>query len=150
VIERVRRRLDAGRDESGSAIVEFVLLVGPLFVPLVYLIIAGFETQRTAFAVAEGARQAGRAFVLAEGGADARARALFAGNLAVVDQGLPALDPEDMSVSAPRGFCRGGSVTVTLKGSASLPMLPARLATFRISAEHTEVIDDLQDLPACS
>lgn len=137
------------RDESGSAVVEFTLLVVPLFVPLVYLILSLFEAQRTAFAVAEGARQAGRAYVTAGGGGEAQARALFAANLAVVDQGLPPLRPADLHVDAPQGFCGGGRVTVTLHGSASLPMLPRSAGTFAVSASHTEVIDELQGLAQC-
>ena len=136
-------------DDSGSAIVEFTLLVVPLFVPLIYLILSLFEAQRTAFAVAEGARQAGRAYVTAGGGSEARARALFAANLAVVDQGLPPLRPADLHVDAPQGFCGGGRVTVTLHGKASLPMLPRSAGRFAVSASHSEVIDELQGLARC-
>lgn len=149
MIEAVRRRLPSATRDDGSAIVEFALLVVPLLVPLVYLIIAVFEAQRTAFAVAEGARQGGRAYVTAAGGSDAPARALFAANLAVVDQGLPALKPAAMQVDAPQGFCAGGRVTITLHGTASLPLLPKSAAKFTVSATHTEVIDELQGLPPC-
>lgn len=159
MIQLVRRLLEpvraksagneSGSDDSGSAVVEFTLLVVPLFVPLVYLILSLFEAQRTAFAVAEGARQAGRAYVTAGGGGEAQARALFAANLAVVDQGLPPLRPADLHVDAPQGFCGGGRVTVTLHGKASLPMLPRSAGTFAVSASHTEVIDELQGLPRC-
>lgn len=147
-MQAVRRRL-LSRDESGSAIVEFALLVGPLMVPLVYLIIGMFEAQRTAFAVAEGARQAGRAYVTAGGGSSAQSRALYVANLAVIDQGLPALEPSAMTVDAPQGFCGGGRVTVTLHGKATLPLLPKSAATFAFSASHTEVIDELQSLAPC-
>ena len=149
MIAQVRRRLRLSGDETGSAIVEFALLVVPLMVPLIYLIIALFEAQRTAFAVAEGARQAGRAYVTAGGGIAAQGRALYAANLAVLDQGLPALAPSAMTVVAPQGFCGGGRVTITLHGKASLPLLPKSAATFAVSASHTEVIDELQGLPAC-
>ncbi|MEP7055519.1 MAG: hypothetical protein ABI912_09755 [Actinomycetota bacterium] len=149
MIQAVRRRLRSSRSESGSAMVEFTLLVVPLLVPLVYLIIAMFEAQRTAFAVAEGARQGGRAYVTAGGGTEAPGRALFAANLAVVDQGLPPLKPDEMTVITPQGFCGGGRVTITLHGSAHLPLLPKSAATFNVSATHTEVIDELQGLPPC-
>jgi Flp pilus assembly protein TadG len=149
VIQALRRRLRLSGDDSGSAVVEFTLLVVPLLVPLVYLIFAMFEAQRTAFAVAEGARQGGRAYVTAGGGTDARTRALYAANLAVVDQGLPALAPAAVSIDAPQGFCAGGRVTITLRGTASLPLLPKSAAKFAVSASHTEVIDELQGLPPC-
>lgn len=136
-------------NDAGSAMVEFVLLVGPLMIPLVLLIVALFETQRTAFAAVEGARQAGRAYVTASGTDDAEARALYAANLAFVDQGLPPLRPDKMTIAAPREFCRGATVTVTLEGTASLPMLPKRLASFAVTASHTENIDQFQNLPSC-
>lgn len=146
MIRAIRRRMTT-RDDSGSAIVEFVLLVGPLMIPLVYLIIAGFETQRTAFAVAAGARQAGRAYVIAGNDADGRAAAYFSANLAMVDQGLPPLDPSAPIIAPDTPYCRGTIVTATVNGRAKLPFLPARLGTIAVSASHTEAIDELQELP---
>lgn len=149
MIQWVRRRIRPTGDDSGSAIVEFTLLVVPLLVPLVYLIIGLFEAQRTAFAVAEGARQGGRAYVTAGGGSEAASRALFAANLAVLDQGLPKLLPAAMTIDAPQGFCAGGRVTITLHGAASLPLLPKSAAKFAVTASHTEVIDEFQGLAPC-
>ncbi|MEO6713885.1 MAG: hypothetical protein ABIM89_10700 [Mycobacteriales bacterium] len=145
----IRTRVARSRDDAGSAMVEFILLVGPLFIPLVYLIIGAFEVQRTAFAVSEGARQAGRAYVTGRSTDDALERALFAANLAIEDQGLPALKAADLDVVAPSDICRGGSVTVTLNGKSSLPFLPKGFASIPVSASHTEVIDELRSLPAC-
>lgn len=135
--------------DHGSAMVEFVMLVGPLLVPLVWLIVAAFETQRTAFAAVEAARQGGRAYVTAEGPGEGAARAFYAANLAFLDQGLPALDRNDFAIVPPGVFCRGASIVVTVRGAAQMPMLPKSLASFRVTASHTETVDELRNLPAC-
>jgi hypothetical protein len=128
--------------------IEFIAVAIVLMVPLVYVILSAFEVQRSAFAVAEGARQAGRAYVTAGGGDEAEARALYAANLAVVDQGFDALPAGGLSVSAPSGFCRGGTVTVTLTMTAHPPML-GNAVNIPVTAEHTETIDEFQELEAC-
>jgi len=149
VIGWLRRRMSVTGEDAGSAMVEFVMLVGPLMVPLVLLIVAIFETQRTAFAAVEAARQGGRAYVTAASPSEGAARAHYAANLAFVDQGLPPLDREDFSIDPPGVFCRGASIVVTVRGAASLPMLPRELASFKVTASHTETVDELRNLPAC-
>jgi Flp pilus assembly protein TadG len=62
-----------------------------VLVPLLYLVIAVFEVQRNAFAVTQAAREAGRAFSTAESQDAAEARARYAVDLALRDQGL---DPD--------------------------------------------------------
>ena len=47
------------RDESGTALVEFVWLAILLIVPLLYIVLAAFETQRAAYAASAAARSAG-------------------------------------------------------------------------------------------
>ena len=136
------------RDDAGSAMIEFIAVAIVLMVPLVYVILSVFEVQRSAFAVAEGARQAGRAYVTAGDGAEAQARALYAANLAVVDQGFEALPAGGLHVDAPSGFCGGGTVTVTLTMTAHPPML-GRAVNIPVTAEHTETIDEFQELDRC-
>ena len=53
------------RDERGTALVEFVWLAILMLIPLVYVVLAVFETQRTSYAASAAARSAGRAFVTA-------------------------------------------------------------------------------------
>jgi Flp pilus assembly protein TadG len=138
----------ASRRDSGSATVEFVYLAVLLMVPLVYIVLAAFQLQRAAFAVAEAARQAGRAYVTAAGAEDGAERALFAANLAVTDQGLPDLSPADLGVVAPQGFCAGGEVTVTVRRAVELPLL-AGLTDVTVSGEHTETIDPYRAVDPC-
>ena len=69
---RTRRR----RGQRGTALVEVTWLSILLLVPLVYVVLAVFEVQRSAFAVNAATRAAGRAYTLApsEGEGAARAR----------------------------------------------------------------------------
>ena len=66
---------DGGRDDGGSAIIEFVFVAVIVMVPLVYLIIAVATVQRSELAVSQAAREAGRAFATADSAADGPARA---------------------------------------------------------------------------
>ena len=47
------------RDESGTAIIEFVWLAILLLIPLLYVVLAVFDTQRTSYAASSAARSAG-------------------------------------------------------------------------------------------
>ena len=80
------------RDERGTALVEVTWLSILLLVPLVYLVLAVFDVQRSAFAVNAETRAAGRAYVLAPSEAEAGARARGAAVVALVDQGLGVAD----------------------------------------------------------
>lgn len=115
------------RPDEGSAIVEFVWLAILLLVPLVYVVITVFETQRTAYAVSAAARSAGRAFVTAPDQTSAYARARSAARLAFDDQGTDA--PVRVSIScrpSPRACLSPGSVIfVRVDSAVVLPLLPA-------------------------
>ena len=58
----MRRRV---RTERGTALVEVTWLSILLLVPLVYIVLAVFDVQRSAFAVNAATRAAGRAYTLA-------------------------------------------------------------------------------------
>ena len=79
------------RDDRGTALVEFVWLAILLLVPLLYVVLAVFETQRAAYAASAAARSATRAFVTApdERSAYSRAEAAARG-LRLVTSPLPA------------------------------------------------------------
>jgi Flp pilus assembly protein TadG len=84
-----RARVAARRDDSGSAIIEFVFVAVVVMVPLVYLIAAVATVQRNTLAVTQAARDAGRAFVTSDSDTEARQRVDAAVRLALTDQGLP-------------------------------------------------------------
>ena len=78
------------RGEAGNAIVEFVVVGVLTLVPLIYLLLTIFDVQRNVFAVTQAAREAGRAVVSANSVSSGQARAQYAAELALADQGLAA------------------------------------------------------------
>ncbi len=115
------------RTESGTAIVEFVWLAILLLVPLLYVVLAAFDTQRTAYAASAAARSAGRAFVTAPDQESAYARAREAARLAFADQSLQeAPELRIRCRPSPRQCLAPGSVvTAEVRSSVRLPLLPA-------------------------
>ena len=88
------------RDESGTALVEFVWLAILLIVPLLYIVLAAFDTQRAAYAASSAARSAGRAFVTAPDQATGYARADAAVRLAYRDQRIETVPDVSDQLSA--------------------------------------------------
>ena len=134
----MRRR---GRDERGSAIVEFHFLGILLLVPLVYIMIAVLDVQRTAYGVTQAAREAGRLYVATGDESAARAAAAVALRDHNVDSASVAfgcsLDPCHQP---------GAEVTVTVESVVPLPLIPdvlagAARAQVPVSATHTAVVD---------
>jgi Flp pilus assembly protein TadG len=74
--------------EEGTATIEFVGLALLLLLPLLYLLLAVFSVQRTAFGVTQAAREAGRAYSTAPNSAAGLQRANYAARLALDDQGV--------------------------------------------------------------
>jgi Flp pilus assembly protein TadG len=136
----VSRRI---RDEKGSGVVEFVWLAILLIVPLLYVVLAVFDTQRTAYAASAAARSAGRAFLTAPDQASAYARAEAAARIAFRDQGLDRA-PLHLVISCrpDPGQCLspGSVVTASIASSVALPLVPAALGgntpRISVSAEH--------------
>ena len=123
-------RCRADRDDCGTAIVEFVWLAILLLVPLLYIVLAVFETQRTSYAASAAARSASRAFVTSPDQGTAYARAEAAARLAFGDQGIEAPDftltvrctPDPRQCLSP-----GSVVSAEVHSAADLPLMPAVL-----------------------
>jgi Flp pilus assembly protein TadG len=118
------------RDESGTAIIEFVWLAILLLVPLVYVVLAVFDTQRTSYATSTAARSAGRAFITSPDEAGAYARARSAARLAFEDQGIPGAPMRLMIRCSPRPdncLSPGSVVTAEVRSSVDLPLMPDAL-----------------------
>lgn len=133
------------RDQRGTVVVELTWLSLLLLVPLLYIVLAVFWTQRSAFAASEAAREAGRAFVTAASEAAAPGRAVAAARLALDDQGVPADRVRLDWTCAPRpGDClsSGSTVTVRVAYLVPLPLLPSALGGqapgITVTAEHRE------------
>lgn len=118
------------RDEEGTAIVEFVWLAILLLVPLLYVVLAVFDTQRASYAASAAARSASRAFVTSPDQASAYARAEAAARLAFEDQHLDAVG-FTLTISCrpdPRHCLTPGSVVAAeVHSAADLPLMPAAL-----------------------
>ena len=114
-------------DERGTAIVEFVWLGLLLLVPLLYVVLAVFATQRTSYAASAAARSATRAFVTAPDEATAYTRATAAARLAFGDQGIDEAD-FTLTISCrpdPRHCLTPGSVvSAEVRSAAKLPLMP--------------------------
>lgn len=125
-MSRARRR----RRERGSAIVEFVWLAILLLVPLLYVLLAVFDTQRAAYAASAAARSASRAFVTSPDQATGYARAEAAARLAFGDQGLEA-GGFTLTISCrpdpQRCLTPGSVVAAEVRSAADLPLMPAVL-----------------------
>jgi hypothetical protein len=118
------------RSERATAIVEFVWLALLLLVPLLYIVLAVFDTQRASYAASAAARSASRAFVTSPDQATAYARAEAAARLAFGDQGIEAAD-FTLTVSCrpdPRHCLVPGSVvSAEVRSAADLPLMPSAL-----------------------
>jgi Flp pilus assembly protein TadG len=126
--------------EDGTAIVEFVWLAILLLVPLLYIVLAVFETQRASYAASAAARSASRAFVTSPDQATAYARAEAAARLAFGDQGIEAARFTLVITCRPdpdQCLTPGSVVAAEVRSAADLPLMPAALGsnTPRISVE---------------
>lgn len=125
--------------DEGNAIVEFLYLAIVLMVPLVYVMLGVFDTQRASFGVTEAARQAGRTWV-ATPGCD-RPRALRAAQLALADQGVTATSidlPEQCPLPGGRGTVQVRSF-VQLRGFGAV--LPRERGGFFVTGRFVAVRD---------
>lgn len=120
-----RDRWARARGEEGSAIIEFVFLGVLMLVPLIYLVMALGRVQAGSYAVTTAAREAGRAFVTAEGGEDAAARAHAASAVAFADQGFEGLGALDISCSSSPCLTPGARIETTTRVTVPLPLVPA-------------------------
>ena len=117
-------------EETGTAIVELVWLALLLIVPLLYVVIAVFDTQRTAYAASVAARSASRAFVTAPDQHTGYARARLAARLAFADQGVdhPHLSLVISCRPSPGACLTPGSVvSAHVVSAAELPLMPHAL-----------------------
>jgi Flp pilus assembly protein TadG len=151
----LHRRLGMLREETGSALVEFVFIALVVFVPLIY-IVAGFSAvQRGIFASTAAAREAGRAIATAPDPASGRERALRAAELAVEDQSVDVTDlrlayaPAGADCGAAGGYAPtlapGEEFSVCVTVTVRIPLLPefidANTATGQFVVERDRYVD---------
>src|SRR3990170_2581413 len=113
--------------DDGSASLEFITAGMILLLPLVYLVLAMASIQAGALATEGAARQAVRVFVQADDTTAAEAAAGRAVEFALADHGLDAVASDvQISCRPEPGDCltRLGSVTVSVRVSVTLPLVP--------------------------
>lgn len=131
------------RSERGSAIVEFHFLGILLLVPLVYVMLAVLDVQRTSYGVTQAAREAGRVYV-ATGDQTA---ALRAAEVSLADQGVESGSAEiRFSCSVTPCYQAGAEITVFVGATVELPFVPDVLAgavnaQIPVDATHATVVD---------
>ena len=140
------------RGDGGTAIIEFVFVALVVMVPLVYLMVAVAVVQRSQLAVAQAAREAGRAFVTSDGRAAAPERVGAAVRLALAGQGLPddvtvrfvAAGSPCSSAAVVPVLVAGAQFTVCVTRRVLLPAVPSVLAGRGITAvgRYTVHVDD--------
>lgn len=132
------------RGDRGTALVELTWLAILLLVPLLYIVLAVFEVQRSAFAVSAAARSAARAYSVAPTEASAMDLARTAHEVALGDQDL------DVTRSVLAVTCRpdpgnclapGSVIDVEVTYPVALPLVPAALGgntpSIRVEAVHS-------------
>lgn len=139
--------------EAGSALVEFLGVSLLLLIPLVYLVLVLAKVQAAAFAVEGAAKEATRAFVLAEDAAAGAQRAETAVHLALGDQGFAPADGRLAMRCAEAGcLVPGAAVTAEVAVDVALPGVPSSLLDgvplrIPVSAAHTALVDPLREEP---
>ena len=124
------------RDDGGTAIVEFVFVAVIVLVPLIYVIVAVADVQRSQLAVTQAARDGGRAFATSDTEGAAAQRVSVAVRLAMSNQDLP--DDADVSFVSATAPCGSPAITPHLAAGAvfalcitrhvALPAVPTVLA----------------------
>lgn len=126
--ERLARALRQGHDESGSSLVEFIMLAVLVLIPVIYFILGVAAVQAAAYASLGASDQAARMYVLQgeDLGSDERsARSQAAVSAALADFGI-GTDQAEITMSCPAGSCEddGDVVAFTVEVRVPVPLIP--------------------------
>lgn len=142
----------ARRAEGGTAVVEFVVLAVLLLIPLIYLVMVMARLQAGSYAVSQAAREAGRAFVTADSGPAAAARAEAAARIAFLDHSFEDVGRVVVTCDGTPCLRPDGRVGTTASVSVPLPLVPAFVRevvplSVPVSATHLSTVDRFRGLP---
>jgi Flp pilus assembly protein TadG len=131
------------RREDGTATIEFIWMSLLLLVPLVYVLVAVFDTQRAAYGVSTSSRAAALAFLQSPDAASGEHRAKVAADAALADQGLDGASVRVSCLPSPsQCFEPGSSVRVVVRALQPLPLTPSalgrQLGAIAVDSTHTE------------
>lgn len=132
-------RAAARRDDTGSAVVEFVTLGVLLLIPLVYLVLTLGRIQAASFAVDGAARAAARAFTAAPDEATGRARALAAVRLGLRDQGFDVDPATAMRLVCASSPCLTPQARVDVRVTVDVVLPGVPSAVDRLAGTHVRV-----------
>ncbi|MBO0595053.1 hypothetical protein I2485_08575 [Nesterenkonia sp. E16_7] len=126
--ERLARGLRQGHDESGSSLVEFIMLAVLVLIPVIYFILGVAAVQAAAYASLGASDQAARMYVLGgeDLGSDERsARSQAAVTTALADFGIGP-EQAEITMSCPAGSCEddGDVVAFTVEVRVPVPLIP--------------------------
>lgn len=125
---RLRHWLTQSQDESGSSLVEFIMLAVLLLIPIVYFILGVAAVQAAAYASLGASDQAARMYVLGGedlGAGERSARSQAAASAALADFGI-STDQAQITMSCPSGACEddGDVVAFTVEVRVPVPLIP--------------------------
>lgn len=131
------------RPERGTATIEFVWLSILLMVPLVYVLIAVFDTQRAAYGTSAASQSAARIFLQSPDVPTAQRRAESAALIAMQDQGVEGATVRVTCLPSPAQCLQpGSSVRVFVQVSQRLPLTPEvlgdQLGAITVDSTHTQ------------
>ncbi|QCB95375.1 pilus assembly protein [Cellulomonas shaoxiangyii] len=144
----MRRRVQAGASDAGSALVEFLGVALVLLVPVVYLVLVLGRLQAATFAAEGAAREAARVYVAAPDASTGEARAVTAVGVALRDQDFDDDASAALAVGCSAASCLqpGAEVTATVQVRVPLPFVPAFVRDVvplevPVRAERTAAVD---------
>ncbi|MGB3594586.1 MAG: pilus assembly protein [Ornithinimicrobium sp.] len=135
------------RSDRGSMLIEVLFLMILLMLPLFYLVGTLGRLQAGAYAASAAAREAGRAYVTAEGEASASGRSAAAADLVLAAHGFGSGEGT-VSISCRVAPCLapGARIEVTSEVRVDLPLIPDFLAgalptSVSMTSDHVESVD---------
>lgn len=132
-----------GAASRGTATIEFVWLSILLLVPLVYVLVAVFDTQRAAYGTSTASRSAARVFLQSPDVTTGERRARLAAQVAMQDQGVDGAVVRVTCLPSPAECLQpGSSVRVFVQVSQRLPLTPTvlgdQIGAITVDSTHTQ------------
>jgi hypothetical protein len=141
---RTRARPRRAEQDSGTAVLEVLVLGVGLLVPLLYGVVSVMSVQSASYAATSAAREAARAYVTSSTPAVGTTRARAATRLVLADAGATSPGPRIRCV----GGCLvpGSRVDVTVPVAVPLPLLPGG-PSVTVSGRQSMPVDRYRETP---